>query len=215
MIWHIQARWRSRDYDTVSGAPVLAQFLRNLDSHHPLLRDWRYKASSKAESLESMVPYAEDRSLLAHLGEKDGDQLLFDAWNGRENERSATMTLVTQPEPKQYAPTDNLFVQLGAEAFETLAASDELIAQLLLIFIKSWSPDWISVLPLDVKRSIIREEPSPEVWMGWRTYLSSAIAAESRQHGVPFHSGTLFSASGPPGQFTNDTRRALEQRTLN
>jgi len=113
MIWHIQARWRSRDYDTVSGAPVLAQFLRNLDSHHPLLRDWRYKASSKEKSLESMVPYAEEQSLVTDLGERLGDQLLFDAWNGRENERSATMTLVTQPEPKPYAPTDNFFGYLS------------------------------------------------------------------------------------------------------
>jgi len=65
-----------------------------------------------------------------------------------------------------------------------------------------------------VRRSIIREEPSPEVWIGWRTYLSSAIAAQNR-HGVPFHGGSLISASGQAEKFTNDTRRALETEMLN
>ena len=179
--YYIGAYWGARQEDAQTCAQRLATLVQLLQPVDPLLASWFRSAKSLKQSLTrplelelSRLQAHVQRSLMRDDRRQPMEDLgfSFTLWNGQQGGNHTFLRVACGgywEQVSNYCVLKAPFEGPGSERVLTTSFQVQALRALAL----AWDPDWGAALS-SVHRDII-EKKSPDVWLGWVTYLSRRL----------------------------------------
>ena len=179
--YYIGAYWGARKEDAESCARRIAALVQSLAPVDPLFASWFKGSKSLKQALTrplelelSLLRQYVQRNLMRDDRRQPMEDLGFSLslWNGCQGGNDAWLRIACGGYWEQLSNScllDAPYKGPGSERVLTAAFQ----TQALRALATAWDPDWGAALS-NVHRDII-EKKSPDVWVGWVTYLSRRL----------------------------------------